>query len=295
MYNLQAYFELRDSLINFLGEDVGMGDVTSEIVVPADLCAHAEITCKSDESPIVAGLEEAGILFDICNCRVQTLVGDGCHVQNGNIVMNISGRALAILKAERTALNLIMRMSGIATETRRLVDMVGMVDRSINVACTRKTAPGLRSFDKKAVVLGGGMAHRNKLDEMVLIKDNHLVLAHSIEQAIGQARKKMNGSSLLECEVKNLEEMVCAIKAGSDIIMLDNFSLDQAKAAMAEIKKIGGHRRIKVEISGGIGPQNISEYAMLQPDIISLGYLTHSPTAIDFSLEIKKNGRRVSS
>jgi nicotinate-nucleotide pyrophosphorylase (carboxylating) len=290
MYKLQAYFEIRDSLVNFLGQDVGMGDLTSEIVLPPDLCAHAEITCKSDKLAIVAGLEEAGILFDICNCRVQTLVGDGCHVQNGNIVMNISGRAHAILKAERTALNLIMRMSGIATETRRLVDMIGKVDRSIKVACTRKTAPGLRSFDKKAVVLGGGMAHRNKLDEMVLIKDNHLVLARSIEQAIGQARKKMNGSSLLECEVKNLAELVSAIKAGSDIIMLDNFSLDQAKAAMAEIKKIGDGRRIKVEISGGIGPHNITDYAKLHPDIISLGYLTHSPTAIDFSLEIKKNG-----
>ena len=289
MYNLQAYFELRDSLVNFLGQDVGTGDVTSEIVLPPDLFAHAEITCKSDKSPIVAGLEEAGILFDICNCRVQTLARDGCQVQNGTIVMNISGKALAILKAERTALNLIMRMSGIATETRKLLEMVGKVNRSIKVACTRKTAPGLRSFDKKAVVLGGGIAHRNKLDEMVMIKDNHLVLARSIEQAIGQARKKMNGSSKLECEVKNLAEMVCALKAGSDIIMLDNFSLDQAKAAMAEIKKIGGHRRIKVEISGGIGPQNIADYAKLQPDIISLGYLTHSLTAIDFSLEIKKN------
>jgi len=291
MYNLQAYFELRDSLVNFLGQDVGMGDVTSEIVLPPDLCAHAVITCKSDKSAIVAGLEEAGILFDICNCRVQTLVRDGCQVQNGSIVMTISGRALAILKAERTALNLIMRMSGIATETRRLVDIVGKVNRSIKVACTRKTAPGLRSFDKKAVVLGGGMAHRNKLDQMVLIKDNHLVLALSIEQAIGQARKKMNGSSLLECEVKNLAEMVCALKAGSDIIMLDNFSLDQAKAAMTEIKKIGGRRRIKVEISGGIDPQNIVDYAKLHPDIISLGCLTHSPTAIDFSLEIKKNDK----
>jgi len=291
MYNLQDYFEIRESLVNFLGQDVGMGDVTSEIVLPPDLCAHAEIICKSDKPAIVAGLEEAGILFDTCNCRVQTLVGDGCHVQNGNIVMNISGRALAILKAERTALNLIMRMSGIATETRRLVDMVAKVNRSIKVACTRKTAPGLRSFDKKAVVLGGGMAHRNKLDEMVLIKDNHLVLSRSIKQAIGQARKKMNGSSLLECEVKNLAEMVCAIKAGSDIIMLDNFSLDQAKAAMTEIKKIGGRRRIKVEISGGIDPQNIVDYAKLHPDIISLGCLTHSPTAIDFSLEIKKNDK----
>lgn len=289
MKNLRAYFELRDSLVTFLHQDVGTGDVTSESVLPSDLFARAQIICKSDKSAIVAGLEEAGILFDICNCRVQTLVRDGSIVENGSVVMNISGRALAILKAERTALNLIMRMSGIATETRKLVDIVGKVNRSIKVACTRKTAPGLRSFDKKAVVLGGGITHRNKLDEMVLIKDNHLVLAYSIEQAIGQAREKMNGSSLLECEVKNLAEMAYAVKAGSNIIMLDNFSLDQAKVAMAEIKKIGGRKSIKVEISGGISPQNIADYAKLQPDIISLGYLTHSSTAIDFSLEIKNN------
>ncbi len=202
--------------------------------------------------------------------------------------MNISGTAFAILKAERTALNLIMRMSGIATETRRLVDLVGKVDRSIKVACTRKTAPGLRYFDKKAVVLGGGVTHRIQLDDMVLIKDNHLALADSIEQSIGLARQKTNGCLLLECEVKNLGELVSAIKAGSDIVMLDNFSLEQAKAGMAEIRKMGLRKNVKVEISGRIDPQNISSYAKLQPDIISLGYLTHSPKAIDFSLEIVK-------
>jgi nicotinate-nucleotide pyrophosphorylase (carboxylating) len=289
MRNLQAYLELRDSLISFLQEDVGTGDITSESILPSGLSARAQIICKSGKSAIVAGLEEAGILFDICNCRVHTLVRDGSPVENGNIVMNVYGRALDIFKAERTALNLIMRMSGIATETRKLVDMVRKVNRSIKVACTRKTAPGLRSFDKKAVVLGGGTTHRLKLDEMVLIKDNHLVLARSIEQAIGQARKKIDGSLLLECEVKNLAETICAINAGSDIVMLDNFTLKKAKAAMAAIKKMGVRKRIKVEISGRICQQNITDYAKLQPDIISLGYLTHSSTAIDFSLEIASN------
>jgi len=289
MKNLQAYLELRDSLISFLQADVGTGDITSESILPSGLSACAQIICKSDKPAIVAGLEEAGILFDICNCRVHTLVRDGSRVENGNIVMNVSGRALDIFKAERTALNLIMRMSGIATETRKLVDTVGKVNRSIKVACTRKTAPGLRSFDKKAVVLGGGITHRLKLDGMVLIKANHLVLVRSIEQAIGQARKKIDGSLLLECEVRNLAETICAINAGSDIVMLDNFTLKQAKAAMAAIKKMGVRKRIKVEISGRIGPQNITDYAKLQPDIISLGYLTHSSTAIDFSLKTAKN------
>lgn len=203
--------------------------------------------------------------------------------------MNISGRALAILQAERTALNLIMRMSGIATETRKLVETVGKINRSIKVACTRKTAPGLRSFDKKAVLLGGGVTHRIRLDDMALIKDNHLVLADSIEQPIRLAREKINGCLLLECEVKNLAEMVSAVRAGSDIVMLDNFSPKQAKDAIAQIRKMGVRKKVKVEISGRIDPHNIADYARLQPDIISLGYITHSPKAIDYSLEIMSN------
>ena len=286
MENLQAYLEVRKSLIDFLQQDVGTGDVTSESVLSPNLSACAQIICKSGKSAVVAGLEEAGILFDICKCRFGTLVTDGSPVENGSIVMNISGRALAILKAERTALNLIMRMSGIATETRRIVELVGKVNSSIKVACTRKTAPGLRYFDKKAVVSGGGVTHRTKLDDIVLIKDNHLVLAKSIEQSIRLARQKTNGCLLLECEVKNLAELVSAVKAGADIVMLDNFSLEQVKEGMAEIRKMGLRKNVKVEISGRIDPQNIANYAKLQPDIISLGYLTHSPSAIDFSLEI---------
>jgi nicotinate-nucleotide pyrophosphorylase (carboxylating) len=289
MKNLRAYLEVRESLISFLQQDVGTGDVTSESVLSPDLYACAQIICKSGKSAIIAGLEEAGILFDIYRCRVQTLVTDGSRVENGSIVMNISGRALAILQAERTALNLIMRMSGIATETRKLVEMVGKINRSIKVACTRKTAPGLRAFDKKAVLLGGGVTHRIRLDDMALIKDNHLVLADSIEQSIRLAREKINGCLLLECEVKNLAEMVSAVRAGSDIVMLDNFSPKQAKDAITKIRKMGVRKKVKVEISGRIDPHNIADYAKLQPDIISLGYLTHSPKAIDYSLEIMSN------
>jgi nicotinate-nucleotide pyrophosphorylase (carboxylating) len=289
MRNLRAYLEVRESLLSFLQQDVGTGDVTSESILSPDLSACAQIICKSGKSAIIAGLEEAGILFEICNCRVQTLVTDGSRVEEGRIVMNISGRALAILQAERTALNLIMRMSGIATETRKLVEMVGKINRSIKIACTRKTAPGLRSFDKKAVVLGGGVTHRIKLDDMVMIKDNHLVLADSIEQSIRLAREKINGCLLLECEVKNLAEMVSAVRAGSDIVMLDNFSPKKAEAAITQIRKMGVRKKVKIEISGRINPHNIADFAKLQPDIISLGYLTHSPKAIDYSLEIMSN------
>ena len=133
------------------------------------------------------------------------------------------------------------------------------------------------------------MTHRIRLDDMALIKDNHLVLADSIEQSIRLTREKINGCLLLECEVKNLAEMVSAVMAGSDIVMLDNFSPKQAKDAITQIRKMGIRKKVKVEISGRIDPHNIADYARLQPDIISLGYITHSPKAIDYSLEIMSN------
>src|ERR687885_1669566 len=172
MNNLQTFLNVRDILANYLQEDVGAGDITSDNIIPADLAAKAEIVCKS-RFGVVCGLEEASMLFDICGCKSEVLVKDGSKVAKGTVVMNVSGYARAILKAERTVLNIIMRMSGIATGTRRMVDLA----KGVTILATRKTAPGLRYFDKKAVVLGGGATHRMGLDNMVLIKDNHLALA----------------------------------------------------------------------------------------------------------------------
>jgi nicotinate-nucleotide pyrophosphorylase (carboxylating) len=269
-------------LASFLQEDMGAGDITSEVIIPSNCIVKAEIICKSDTPAIVCGLEEAIMIFDICGCTVKTLVRDGAKIGKGKQVMKITGNAHSILKAERTALNLIMRMSGIATETRRLADMA----KTVQILATRKTAPGLRYFDKKAVVTGGGGAHRMRLDDMVLIKDNHLALAGSPKECIELAKKGVGSSIKIECEAKNKVEAIAAISAGADIVMLDNFTPKQAAATIKKITKMGLRKKVKIEISGGVNPKNIEQYARAKPDFISLGYITHSARAVDFSLEI---------
>jgi nicotinate-nucleotide pyrophosphorylase (carboxylating) len=281
MENLSAIVEVRKTLLSFLEEDVGTGDITSNSIMPADLIARAEIVCKTDNA-IVCGLEEVSIVFELCGCSTMALVRDGIKLKKGRRVMTISGNARSILKAERVALNLLMRMSGIATETRMLVDAA----RPIKVAATRKTAPGLRYFDKKAVVIGGGLAHRMSLDDMVLIKDNHIVLAGSPKDCIRSVREKMGTAIKIECEVKSIEEAVEAINSGADIVMLDNFAPVQATKAIRKIAKLGLRRKAMIEISGGVNYKNIKQYARAKPDYISIGYITHSPKAMDFSLEI---------
>src|ERR671923_119455 len=225
MEDLQTFLKVREMLANFLEEDIGTGDITSDNTIPNGLAAKGSIVCKS-RSAIVCGLEEASILFDICGCKSQILVTDGSPVMKGIVVMKVSGEGRSILKAERTALNVIMRMSGIATETRRLSDLAG---GGVTILATRKTAPGLRYFDKKAVVLGGGASHRMRLDQMMLVKDNHLALAGDVEKCIRFAKKNIGSSVKVECEARNKKEALAAIRAGSDIVMLDNFTPKQAQ------------------------------------------------------------------
>jgi nicotinate-nucleotide pyrophosphorylase (carboxylating) len=283
MDDLQTFLNVREILANFLQEDVGAGDITSDNIIPADLEAKAEIVCKS-RFAIVCGLEEASVLFDICGCKSEILVKDGSKVVKGTVVMNVSGYARAILKAERTVINIIMRMSGIATETRRIVDLA----KDITILATRKTAPGLRYFDKKAVVLGGGATHRMRLDDMVLIKDNHLVLVSDLGKCIRLAKKNVGSSIKVECEARTKEEALAAVAAQADAIMLDNFTPKQAQQTIRQIRRMGLRNKVKIELSGGINQNNIRHYSRTKPDFISLGYITHSSKAIDFSLEIMK-------
>ena len=211
--DLNQYFSLRESLVRFLREDIGQGDLTSQYTVDEGLKSSSQIICKS-EIAVVAGIEEAKIIFEICNCDSKALVNDGDIVKRGIRVMKINGNTRAILKAERTALNLIMRMSGIATDTKKFVDIVKTVSKDIKVMGTRKTAPGLRYFDKKSIKLGGGHSHRNTLDELILIKDNHLAVSTSIQSAISNARLKAGKNMMIECEVSNKKSSVEAIKSG---------------------------------------------------------------------------------
>jgi nicotinate-nucleotide pyrophosphorylase (carboxylating) len=277
---------VRDALVKFLHEDIGTGDVTSNCLIPQDLHSRAQVICKNKKSAVVCGLEEMSLVFDLCGCNTKTLVSDGSWVQKGTVVMTIEGKTRSILKAERTALNLIMRMSGIASETRYMKDAIVDLSDSVIIASTRKTAPGLRFFDKKAVTIGGGNSHRIRLDDMVLIKDNHIAITGSVRKSIEIAKKKAASSITIECEAKNSKEVIEAITAGADIVMLDNFSPEEAAKIIKELSRMGIREKVKLEISGGITMQNIREYAKEHPDIISVGFLTHSPKAIDFSLEI---------
>lgn len=286
MKDLDAFLNVRESLLSFLREDVGKGDLTSNSIISSYTFARAEIICKANKTTIVCGLEEASMIFEMCKCKTKTLVRDGSMIKKGSIVMEIIGKALSIMKAERTALNLIMRMSGIATETRKFVSSIDDHSISVRIASTRKTAPGLRFFDKKAVAIGGGETHRMRLDDMVLIKDNHISLVGSLEKAIKQARNNIGSSIKLECEATTLEEAISAVNMGADIVMLDNFSPTQITRTMDELSKRGIRDKAKLEVSGGIKLRNVKTYAKAKPDIISVGYLTHSPKAVDFSLEV---------
>lgn len=283
--DLNQYFNLRESLVRFLREDIGQGDLTSQYTVNKDLKSSSQIICKS-EIAVVAGLEEAKIIFEICNCDSKALVNDGDIVKRGIRVMKINGNTRAILKAERTALNLIMRMSGIATDTKKFVDIVKTVSKDIKVMGTRKTAPGLRYFDKKSIILGGGHSHRNTLDELILIKDNHLAVTTSIHSAITNARLKAGKNMMIECEVSNTKSSIEAIKSGADIIMLDNFTPEMAQKTISYLRKSGLREKVLIEISGGVNILNIKDYALALPDMISIGTLTHSSNSIDFSMKM---------
>ncbi len=264
---------------DFLAEDLGTGDVTTEALVQ-DLDVSAEIIAK--ENCIVAGMAAAAEIFMAEGLEVKILIKDGSGAKKGDVAMRIRGKAAALLRSERLALNFVMRMSGIATLTGELVGRCREVNPGIKIAATRKTTPGLRRWEKDAVELGGGMRHREGLYDQFLIKDNHLRIVGSVSEAVTKARKH-RPDLRVEVEVTNLGMAEEAAKAGADIIMLDNMKPPMAEKAAALIRSI--NPKITVEVSGGITPKNIMKYAKFA-DVISLGWLTHSVKAVDFSLEI---------
>ena len=277
---------LEEKLKQLLAEDVGQGDVTSAAVVPAGLTVEAVVVAK--EAGIVAGLEEITILAESLKLNVKTEVTDGEQIRSGQIIMKISGNAQIILSAERTMLNLLSRMSGIATATRRLTEKLRKAKSTAKIAATRKTAPGLGYFDKKAVLIGGGDPHRLRLDDMILVKDNHIAIAGSVESAVKRAKQNVSFSKKIEVEVTSVADALAAAETGADIIMLDNFSPKQIREAVEALKKAGFFGKVLLEVSGGITAENLLEYASTQVNIISLGELTHSVKALDISLEITK-------
>ena len=268
-------------LLRFVAEDAPSGDLTSSALAPLGRC-RAEI--RTREAGVIAGVEEASALFSHYGISVAPALGDGEACRPGSLVMSLEGEAEGILLVERTALNILSRMSGIATMTRRLVEEVRGIRPSLRIAATRKTCPGMRALDKKAVVLGGGEAHRSSLSDAILIKDNHLKLV-PLGEAVKRARR-VAPSGKIEVEVTGPEEAVMAAEAGAGVVMFDNMDPASITGAIRELESRGLRRRILLEASGGIGPGNLREYAVLDLDRISLGTLTHSARALDMSLEV---------
>jgi len=275
---------LEAKLRRMLAEDLGQGDVTSALIVPENCTADAEVIAK--EEGIVAGIEEAIVLLESLGLKYEAYVKDGEEIKPKQVLMKISGDARTILSAERTLLNLVSRMSGIATATRKIIEKVQKAGYRAKVACTRKTAPGLLYFDKKAVFVGGGDPHRFHLDDLILIKDNHIAIVGSVEKAVKKAREKASFSKKIEVEVAKIEDILEAAEAGADLIMLDNFSPTQVEEAVKLLKKAGFYGKVVLEASGGITADNVLDFASKGVDVLSLGELTHSVKALNISLEI---------
>ncbi|MGB0724097.1 MAG: carboxylating nicotinate-nucleotide diphosphorylase [Nitrosopumilus sp.] len=269
-------FNPKKQLSQFLAEDIGKGDITSQLL------SKKKITVKiiSRENAVVAGTKYAKEIFAIKGCKAKIISKDGTKIKPNQKIIEITGNADKILTCERTALNILTRMSGIATQTNELVKKI---PKKTKLYATRKTAPGLRYFDKEAVKIGGGEKHRLRLDEMVMIKDNHIAVEQSLLSLINKTKKKYRK---FEVEVENTNDAVLAAEKGATIIMLDNFSPIQIIKTVKVLKNKKLRNKVLLEASGGINSKNISKYGKTGVDIISIGSITNSVKGIDFSLEV---------
>lgn len=271
-----------DELLQFLKEDTPAGDVTSDAVIP-DINCTAIIRAEQDGT--LAGIEEAAALFSHFGVAITSRKNDGEIAMKGEEVLSLSGRAKKVLLVERTALNILGRMSGIATRTAAMAAIVQGENPSCRVAGTRKTCPGFRRFDKKAVQIGGGDPHRMNLSDGILIKDNHLALV-PLEGALRAARRH-SAYKKIEVEVESTADAVKAAGAGADIIMLDNMTPDQVRETLSVLKEKGLRDKVIIEISGGIDADTLRDYAACGVDVISMGALTHTVRNFSLNLEIQ--------
>lgn len=261
-----------------LKEDMPMGDITTDNLIEKDLVSRGHIIAK--DRGIIAGLDMAERVFKVLDNSVKfkRLVRDGDKVNRGDIIAEVEGNTRALLKGERTALDFLQRLSGIATKTGEFCEKVR--EFPVKISDTRKTTPGLRLLEKYAVRIGGGHNHRFSLSDGVLIKDNHIKAAGSIKKAIEISRQKIPHTIKIEVETENLEQVREALECGADIIMLDNMSMDMMKEAVKIIDK-----KALVEASGNVDLEKVYEIASIGADIISVGGLTHSAKALDMSLK----------
>lgn len=273
---------LRERFLEMVSEDVGLGDITT--LFAPEKQVKAEILAK--EAGIVSGIEELLLLFKTFNISAKPYLRDGAKTKKRQRIFLLKGSSRDILTVERTALNILSRMSGISTLTRKYVDSARKANPKIRVACTRKTTPLFAYFEKKAVKAGGGDTHRMNLEGMVLLKDNHLRLFKNVEEAVSTAKKETSFAYKVEAEVTKPQDALSAAEAGADIVMLDNMSPSEIKKTIWLLKKEGVRDKVLLEASGGITLENLSAYAKSGIDIVSVGRLTHSAPALDISLEV---------
>lgn len=279
---------LKEQIRNWLAEDIGNGDITTETTIPSHSQSKAIIHAK--ETGIIAGIPVAALVFQVVDeeLKFHSLVKDGEDVQKGTVIIEVEGSTRSILTGERLALNLLQRLSGIATKTKQYVDALqGLPTRLVD---TRKTTPGHRMLEKYAVRIGGGHNHRFGLYDAVMIKDNHIKGAGSITAAVTNARHSIPHTMKIEVETESMEQIKEALAAGADIIMLDNMSTEAMREAVMYIKAQSSH--VIVEASGGVTLDSIYEKAATGVDVISVGALTYSFQALDISLDLneKKGG-----
>jgi len=279
-YKLIIEQKLRD----FLLEDCHFQDVSS-LLIP-DARSTAIIMAK--ETGFVCGLLEIQILFDLVGCNLVASKVDGDPVSHGDVVATIEGPARAILLAERTALNILMHLSGVVTTTREFQAIVEneRVNPRCRIAATRKTIPGLRAMEKRAVMIGGGDTHRWNLDDMVMLKDNHRVYFDDIEGMIAACRHMISFTKKIEIEVTTVDDTLKAANAGADIIMLDNMTFDDMENAVNTLRNTGLRDKVVLESSGNVDLETLPQHAKTGVDLISTSAITLKAKPLDFSLEI---------
>jgi nicotinate-nucleotide pyrophosphorylase (carboxylating) len=261
-------------------EDLGRaGDITTDAIVPADAPIEAVIAAR--QPGVLAGLDAGLLTFELLDpgLRIERLCAEGSRIERGQAVARITGRARPVLAAERTALNLTCRLSGVATATRSLVDAIGI--HKARIVCTRKTTPGLRILEKEAVRLGGGANHRFGLDDAMLIKDNHVALAGGVRPALERARAHAGHLVKIELEVDTLDQLAEALEVGVDAVLLDNMDPDTLRRAVAMVAG-----RAVTEASGRITIESVPAIAAAGVDLISSGWITHSAPILDLGLDV---------
>jgi len=279
-----AEYLLRDKILEWIKEDAPLGDITSENIIPDNIEVKAIV--KAKERGVVACVEDIAQVLESLGVTVKLFKKSGDEVRSEEVVMELKGNARKILMIERVLLNLLSYLFGIATTTKDLVEKVRKVNPKVKVAATRKVIPGLRYLVKKAVLIGGGDTHRLSLSDAVLIKDNHIAIVGDVKKAIHEAKKRASFIHKIEVEVERIDDAIKAAEAGADIIMVDNVDPSTLAEIIRTLKDKKLRDKVLIEVSGGITPENIEEYAKMGPDIISTSYITMKAKPIDLSLDI---------